>query len=370
MQESQKKTIVQHYLYSGLGGPGNVFFSLVEADASKEYDYRAVFCGIEDLREEYKNNCLRMNIPYTYLRKNRGMDFGAYFKIFRIFHRNKPSVIFLHGVSFSIVSAFWYKLTRPRTRILVRDTQAHHLKSRFEWWWMFFCLLLAKRIVVLTPASAAGLKKKFGWFARDKKLVVISNGLDMDKYTPVRIVPAPAMITIGMQSRLQTIKDHPTLLRAFKIAKEKNPQKNLSLQIAGDGETRNSIEALIDELGLRDTVKMHGMLNEKELFSFMQTLDLYVHATFGETLSNSIMQAMAFGLPVIASDVWGVNNMIANNSNGLLYKRESAGELAEKIQELISDDERRKRLGETARRFAEEHYSNKKMFRLYNQQYA
>ncbi len=366
MPDTQSKKILTHYLYSGLGGHGSVFFSLVEADKEHEFDYRAVFCGIEELREEYKNSCERLALPYEYVKKKRGR--GAYFKVFRIFSRIRPSVLFLHGVSFSIVSATWYKITRPGTRILVRDTQAHHLKSKSEWFWMFFCLLFSNRMIFLTPESAAGVRKRFGWFARKKKLVVIPNGLKIENYKPVAIKPAAATdFVIGMQSRLQPIKDHPVLIKAFKQLKEMNPGKKLSLHIAGDGETMPQLKKMVAELGLEDSVKLFGMLNGNELISFMGSLDIYVHATFGETLSNSIMQSLACGLPTIASNVWGVNNMIWPDQNGLLYESGNAEQLASEINELVGNEEKRRRLGAAARQFALDHYDNAVMFRSYRE---
>jgi len=367
MPGEQQRKVIQHYLFSGLGGPGGVFFSLVEADKQREFDYRALFCGVEEVREEYKANCLRLNIPYSYLRKKKGFDLGAYFSTFRHLRRNKPAVTFIHGVSYCIIPAFWYKLTRPRAKIIVRDTQAHHLKTRVEWFWMFFCLLLAKRIVFLTDASADGIKKKFGWWARRKKFVIIPNGLKIEDYKILNEFSVDGPIEIGMQSRMQPIKDHPLLLKAFKLLKEMNPGHPLHLQIAGDGETFQAVKTLRAELGLVDSVTLHGMLNAPALHTMMESLDIYVHATMGETLSNSIMQAMAGGIPVIASDVWGVNNMITDGGNGLLYEPGNAQQLATKLNGLIHDVEKRKRLGANARKFAEENYDNAVMFRRYKE---
>jgi len=363
------KKIIQHLLYSGLGGHGSVFFSLVEADDKQEFEYRAVFCGIEKLREEYSENCRRLKIPFEMIEKKRGFDAGVYWKLFREFKRNRPATIFLHGVSF-LMPAVWYKMTRPATKIIVRDTQAHHLKSRAEWFWLFFCLWFAKKIVLLSQASVDRIKQKMGWLVRKEKLVIIPNGMNLAKYQPVyHRTTTSRQLAIGMQSRLQPIKDHPTLLRAFKKVRELLPDYPVSLHIAGDGETMQAIKSLISELGLNDSVYLHGRLNEKELLSFMQSLDIYVHATFGEMMSNSIMQAMACGLPIIASDVWGVNNMISEGENGLLYSGENAEQLAGLLAQLVISCEKRNELGLRARKFAENNYSNEIMFRRYRDLY-
>jgi L-malate glycosyltransferase len=356
--------LIEHVLYSGLGGPGTVFVSLVEADIQKQYSYRAVFCGIEPILEEYEQSCQRLLVPYTYVEKKKGVDLKVYGKLYKQFKVSKPAILFLHGVSL-ILPALWYRFFRRGRKIIVRDTQAHHLKSKLEWVWLFLCVVFANRIVVLTPEAATGIKKRFGLFLNAKKLVVIPNGLDMRRYCPLSNVSADTTISIGMQSRLQPIKDHATLLRAFKILKEELPGYSFSLHIAGDGSTRESIEQLIDELGIRNSVTMYGMLNSSALVSFMQPLDIYVHATFGETLSNSIMQSMACGLPTVASDVWGVNNMIQPGKNGLLYESGNSTQLAAILKKLVLDKNERQRLSVAARDFAEQHYSDSAMFNSY-----
>jgi glycosyltransferase involved in cell wall biosynthesis len=362
-----KRKIVSHVLYSGLGGHGSVFFSLVEADKKDEFDFRANFVGVEEMTKEYVNSCERLQVPFVYLQKKNGLHPGAFFKLFGLFRKQKPAAIFLHGVGFSIISAFWYKMTRPRTRIMVRDTQAHHLKTKFEWIWLFFGILLSGRIIVLTEASGQGIKKKFGWMVGKKKLVVIPNGLNMDKYQPANKEPGSNKIIIGMQSRLQPIKDHPTLIRAFEKILKDLPAHYLELHIAGAGETMPALKRLVAEAGLQRNVIFHGMLGEKELLTFMHSLDIYVHATFGETLSNSIMQAMASGLPVIASDVWGVSNMIKDNDTGFLYESGNVEQLASLMEQLIREPGKRRALGITARVNAEKEYSNQTMFKRYSE---
>lgn len=368
MGDKKTKKLIQHLLFSGLGGHGSVFFSLVDADKENQYEYRALFCGIEDLRKEYTESCNRMHIPFEYVKKKRGLDIGVYFKLFRSFCKNKPDVIFIHGVSL-MMPAVWYKITRPFAKILIRDSQAHHLKSKQEWFWLFFSLLFAKKVIVLTEASALGIRQKFRWLNRRNKLVIIPNGLDVAKYKSAFLKQPGTSLKIGMQSRLQPIKDHPTLLKAFKILQQRLPGHSFTLHIAGDGETMPVVSKMIEELKLGESVQLHGMLGERELISFMQSLDIYVHATFGETLSNSIIQAMASGLPIIASDVWGVNNMIRHGENGMLYAEKREDILANQMQDLVLNPEKRNTLGSKARLFAEQNYSNTVMFNRYKELY-
>jgi glycosyltransferase involved in cell wall biosynthesis len=92
-----------------------------------------------------------------------------------------------------------------------------------------------------------------------------------------------------------------------------------------------------------------------------------VHATLGETMSTAIMQVMACRLPIIASDVLGVNNMIKHNQNGLLVPAKNAEALRAAILQLIEDPKLSAELAANAFTFATENYSNIKMLQRYNE---
>jgi glycosyltransferase involved in cell wall biosynthesis len=81
----------------------------------------------------------------------------------------------------------------------------------------------------------------------------------------------------------------------------------------------------------------------------LQSLDIYVHATQGETMCYAIMEAQACGLPVVGSDVRGVHEAIEEGSTGLLFQRRNAHALAGLLQRLINTPDLRERLGQAAR---------------------
>ena len=108
----------------------------------------------------------------------------------------------------------------------------------------------------------------------------------------------------------------------------------MRLSIAGDGETSRDIKNYVEQNGLSDHVFIFGLLDQSALLDFLQSLDIYAHCTFGETMSTSIMQALACGLPIIASDVEGVSNMVKEDF-GFLYASESVGDLKHKMKHLI-----------------------------------
>jgi glycosyltransferase involved in cell wall biosynthesis len=356
---------ITHLLYSGLGGHGSVFFSLVKADQQHEFATEAIFCGIEEVRKDYILQCEELRVPYKMIKKKPGVHPGVFLKLYRAFSNSKPDTLFLHGATF-IIPAIVYKTFRGKVKLIVRDTQAHHLKTKREWFWLRLAIRFADQLVFLTRESLEGVHQKIKTKRLEMKAVIIPNGLDTSLYSPAPARDINSIAVIGMQSRLQPIKDHPVLLKAFALLKAAIPRHRLYLRIAGDGETLNDLKVLTLKLGIQNEVEFCGMLNENDLIGFMQSLDIYVHATFGETMSNSIMQAMACGLPVVASNVWGVSNMIRNDVNGLLYVSGDATELCDKLCGLVRDDSLRKRLSDEARKYAVEQYSLPRLFQKYN----
>ncbi len=353
-----------HILYSGLGGHGNVFFSMVKADVEKAYEYEALFCGIEDLREEYALRCTNEKIVYHFIKKVAGKHAGFYYKIFKQIKQSNAEIIFLHG-SVQLPAAWLAKILLLKNRkLIVRETQAIHLKTTLEKMALKVAMKLADKIVFLSDAYKEQVRIDFGKNYRPKKCVVIPNGIDLKKFSPAANSPT-AQINIGMQSRIVAIKDHTTLLAAFKLLKARLPQLVLKLYIAGDGEKKKSLEEETKKLELENDVIFEGMLNENELVCFLQKLDIYVHASFGETMSTAIMQAMACGKAIVASDVDGINNMITNHKNGLLVPIQQVNEMASALDQIILQPALKLQLENESLKTATEKFSDRKMFLSY-----
>jgi glycosyltransferase involved in cell wall biosynthesis len=359
---------VVHILYSGLGGQGSDFFSVVKADKQKTVATYAIFCGIEEVNPDYIEMCGRYGVAYSAFRKEPGPDLSPYFRIYSVLQKIKPAVIVLHGSSF-VFPAWLYRLTNRQVRIIVRETQAHHLKTKRDWQWLKWSIRIANKLIFLTKESLDGVVKKFPQLPVQSKSIIIASGIDTELFSPAIKKKNGRTIILGMQSRLQKIKDHPTLLKSFRLLRDKYKSHKLRLQIAGDGNTMPALRQLVYELGIAGDVDFVGMLAETELIHFMNNLDIYIHATYGETLSNSIMQAMSCGLPIVASDVWGVNNMLDEGKTAMLVTVEDVDGMTAAISRLIEDQELSDQLGKNARNMAVSKYSLGRLFEQYVQVY-
>ncbi len=357
---------VLHVLYSGLGGHSNVFFSIVDADEQNTFEYEALFNGVEDVREDYTIACNRKNIPWKFIKKKEGKHIAYFLELVRAIRQSKADIIFLHGSIHAPAARLARMLMKGKQKIIVRETQANHLKSKRQWLGLKLAMRLADKVVFLSSEYDAEVKQLIPRFYDASKTAVVPNGLDLNVYQP-KVKAATDHFVLGMQSRLVPIKDHETLLKAIALLKDDHPDIDVKLIIAGDGESRKGLEKLTEELGLNNEVVFAGMLKESKLVIFLQSLDIYIHASLGETMSTAIMQAMACAKAIIASDVPGINNMIENNVTGLLVEVKNVAAMAEGLRKLIFNKELATALAAKALKQAETNFSNQLMFSRYKE---
>lgn len=353
-----------HILYSGLGGHGNVFSSMVEADTEGIYQYEALFFGIEDIRPEYIQMAEKKGIVWHFVKKKPGLDLSAYRRIAKIIKQSAPEILFLHGGCY-FLPAWYAAVVAPRKiKIIVRETVPNNLKTMIDWVGLALALVIAKKTVFLNVEYRDIVKKNLSLLFSDKRTTVIGNGIDLNVFKPNHRT-TPGTLRLGMQGRLSTTKDHVTLIKAFHGIVQQAPAKKMELIIAGDGTERAGLEKLADDLLIRDKISFLGMLPEKELPEFINSLDIYIHATLGEMMSTAIMQVMACKMPIIASDVFGVNNMIKHEVNGLLVPLGDVQKMTAAVQYYLDHTEVAEAYALTAFNTAVNNYSNKQMFKKY-----
>ena len=354
---------ILHVLYSGLGGHGNVFFSMADADKGGERQYEALFFGIEDVKEEYIQKAKARGIPWYNVKKKNGLDLSAYRSVRKIIQRSAPDVVFIHGSTMLFYVKYRFPFLSKKFKLIAREAQANQLKTIRENFALGISFFLSDKIIFLSKEYRDEVKKKFPLLFSEKRTTVIPNGIDLGIFKP-----APSredgLIRIGMQSRLIDIKDHRTLIEAFALCIEQT-EKKILLQLAGDGTCRSSLEDLVKNLGVEENVQFTGMLDESALPGFINGLDIYVHATFGETMSTALMQVMACRKPIISSDVPGVNNMIANGQTGILVPVKDKEALTRAILLLLNNPVTSRQLAEAGYKFAQINFDSNTMVRKY-----
>lgn len=340
---------IVHVIYSGLGGHSAVMFSLLDAGFMPGARHHVVLAGIETPPEDYTTRLDAMGASWVHVAKQEGRAHLDFYRRLRRAIFDGADVVFLHGVAAIPAVAMMMGRRRHGPVVVLRETEPTQVKTPRVWAMLALAHRCTDAVVHLTPEAAADAQARLRLLHRPARTHVIANGLDTGFFSPPPTPrPADGVLRIGMQSRLQPTKDHLTLIEAFAALRAAHPGGGLTLQIAGDGPTRPAIEARIAALGLGGAVTLHGMLGREGVRDFLRGLDLYVHSSFGETQSNAIMQAMATGLPVVASDVAGVSNMIRPGL-GLLHRSGDAGDLAQQMGRVIDDPALAQGLGQAAR---------------------
>jgi len=176
----------------------------------------------------------------------------------------------------------------------------------------------------------------------DSKIKVIYNGspdlLGKDAK------PSSSVINILMTARFSFQKDHMTLFKAIQILKN----EAVHVDLVGSGPLYAKFVGLSKEMNIDHLISFHGESND--IPSFLNKADIFVLSSQFEGLPLSICEAMSVGIPVLASDVGGVSEMVKDDYNGYLIPREDYSFLAKMLKRLIQDKETLERLGEHSRK--------------------
>jgi sugar transferase (PEP-CTERM/EpsH1 system associated) len=202
------------------------------------------------------------------------------------------------------------------------------------------------------------------------RLTRICNGVDTERFTPAHghrePIPGspfgdPSLWLVGTVGRLQTIKDQVTLVRGVARAVEMSSEAraHLRLVIAGDGPQRAEVEAAIAEGGLRRHVWMAG--ERHDIPAILRGLDAFVLPSRAEGISNTILEAMACGLPVVATRVGGNPDLIEDGLTGRLVPSEDPMALADALLAFFAEPATARNFGRLARRECERRFSLERM---------
>jgi glycosyltransferase involved in cell wall biosynthesis len=162
---------------------------------------------------------------------------------------------------------------------------------------------------------------------------------------------------IGMCSRLTTAKGVDDAINAF--ARVHNAMPHTHLDIVGDGSEAGKLKQLTNHLGLQESVTFHG--HQHDVLPYLRQFDLFLQPSRNEALGLSMMEAMATGLPIIATRVGGIPEVVIHDETGRLIDPGHVGALADEIHALINSPQKRLQFGIAARRRVERCFSIQRM---------
>lgn len=208
-------------------------------------------------------------------------------------------------------------------------------------------------------ANSNGLRDLARAFDSHFEFPIIPNGVDLDLYTsPERSWQPPLILSVG---RLVHQKGLDLAIRALASLK----QFDWQWCIAGDGPEMEALKSLARRHGIADRVTFLGWQSRQELLQCYKQSNLFLFPSRHEGMPNAVLEAMASGLPVIASRIAGNEELVVHQKTGLLVESENLESLRAALQELIQDPTRAQEMGAASRQRVEESFGWENTARQY-----
>ena len=364
---------------SVLGGASRYTFELALEAKARGFDVTVAAGGEGGLRQKLKENEIAyFAIPWLERDIKIFKETFAFFHILRIIFKTKPDV--LHSSSPKVaglggVAFLLYRLLSWRPSLQVVYTVHGWVFNEPRPWWQRFLLrnfsrlicLFYKKIIVLSRADYdAALKLHI---APRRKLVLIHNGIDPESISFLSRDEAcqklglnPREIVLGAIGEFTKNKGQEYLIGAIGLlkAKEALPAgRQVKAIIIGWGEEKKDLELRIKDRGLRDEVKIIDDLSPAA--PYLKAFDIFVLPSLKEGLPYTLLEAGLAELPVIATNVGGNPEIIADNETGLLVAPADPDALAKAIERLLNDQPLGARLAQTLHQKIIREFSKKEM---------
>jgi len=287
-------------------------------------------------------------IRILYLDKKLGLDVSMFTKLAKIMRREKPDVVHTHldVIKYAVAAA---KLSGIRHCVhTVHNVAYEEAEGKLQKIINTVYFRLGWSVpVALSPEVQRTIVSFYG--VKEETVPVIYNGVDLIRCLPKTGYELSDPVQLLHIGRFNYQKNHRGLLDAFSLILKKQP--NCCLNLLGDGELLQEMEAYAEELGIREKVIFHG--SQSNVCPYLHNADIFLLPSKFEGMPMTIIEAMGTGLPVVASAVGGVPDMLRNGESGMLVSQEPQS-VADAVLTLLEDQELRRILGENARSDSEQ----------------
>jgi len=301
-------------------------------------------------------------------------DFKTFLRLFEIIRKEKPDIVHTHmakaGSLGRIAALFCGTPIKIHTfHGHIFDGYFSPVKAKVFLWIERFLALFTDRVIAVSESVKEEIVDKLK-VAENKKCVVVPLGLDLKNFLECEkekgsfrreLGLQDDVLLIGIVGRLVPIKNHEMFLNVAKQILGKNLSAKVMFVIVGDGERREDLKDYAKKLGLEGSLIFTGW--RQSLSSVYSDLDIVALTSLNEGTPVSIIEAMASGKPVIATDVGGVKDLIVDGENGFLAKSNDVKDFTDRLTKLIADKEQRSRFGKRGREIVREKYVKERLVR-------
>ena len=335
-----------------LAGAETMCENLINAIDKKKYEIIAIslFSNKSPITERLEKN----NIKIYYLNKKKGFDLKVFFKLCKIFKKEKPDMIHTHlyVMRYSLLPSILFSKKAVKVHTVHNIAEKEISKGKI-------IHKIAFKIFNVIPVAISEVVKESiikTYKLNSNKVPLIYNGINLDNCIKKKNYKCSnTIIHIG---RFSEQKNHVELIDIFNDCLKQNGK--LKLLLIGDGEKKDEIHNYCKELGILKNVNFLGL--QDNCYSFLNESDIFVMPSKWEGMPMTIIEAFGTGLPVVAYPVGGISDMIINEKNGFLPNNKK--DFCNKILKLLEDNNLRKEIGLTNIKDSV-NFSSKKMAELY-----
>ena len=363
------RTIV-HILYRlGVGGLENGLVNVVNG-LPRDRIRHVIIClaGYDSFSDRLKHD----DVELIDIGKRPGKDPASYLRVYRALRAIRPDVVHTRNIA-ALDCQFLAAILRVPLRIHSEHgwdaadpagvRASHRLLRRLS-------RGVVHRYMVVSRHMVGWLKSVIG--IPESRICQIYNGIDCERFSP-----APedsglqqeqfGIVTVG---RLDPIKNQALLLDAFArlLRTLRGQPRQVHLTLVGGGVLDEELRARAKRLGLEKAVSFLGSVNDVP--AVLRKNHVFVLPSLNEGISNTVLEAMASGLPVIASDVGGNPELVVDGETGKLFASGDVSALCDHLASYLHDPALRRRHGRQARQRAIEHFSMESMLENYSRLYG
>jgi glycosyltransferase involved in cell wall biosynthesis len=347
--------IVHVALQLAMGGMEKLLVEFARHADRERFDLRFISLGTRGSLADEIEAC---GWPVTALNTPPGVRIGLGGRLLLLFRRWGVDVVHTHNTKPLLYAAPAARLSGVRVVVHTRHGQRYQARPRETALFRLACRL-ADRVICVSSDSA---RLSGGEGIARKRLCTIWNGVDLSRFAysgPQANGPA---VMVG---RLSPEKDVETLIRAADLAVRMDP--SFHLEVAGNGVCLPGLRQLTAELGLSETARFLGEV--QDIPSLLSRASLFVLPSLTEGISLTLLEAMARGLPVVATQVGGNPEVIDDGLTGMLVPVQAPAALARALVALRRDPERSRQMGLAARARVERDFDVRQMVQAYESLY-
>ncbi|HEY7739919.1 MAG TPA: TIGR03088 family PEP-CTERM/XrtA system glycosyltransferase [Steroidobacteraceae bacterium] len=370
MNDGDRRPLIAHVVFRfDIGGLENGVVNLINGLPENEFRHAVIaLTEASDFRERIG----RSDVAVHALGKRPGKDPAAYWRLYRLLRQLRPAIVHTRNLG-TLECAAVAALAGVPYRIHGEHGWDVHDPDGKVWKYRVLRKLLnpfIHQFVTVSRDLQQWLLTQVG--IAPAKVWHICNGVDTQRFRPAPAARADRgnIVVVGSVLRFEPIKDPLNLVRAFLKARRElaGRRVDLRLMVAGDGPLRAQALKLLVADRAAAAVFMPGARND--IPDFLRALDVFVLGSQREGISNTVLEAMASGLPVIATATGGNLELIAANVNGRLVPTGDSNALSQAIVAYAEDAQLRREQGRASRVRAESEYSLTRMLKDYRLLYA